>query len=116
MTVELPPTQAVVGRLMSSFDDLENAIQGAKRSLSQKSDIPESVFERLDSYQGILEKQRCLTKELANYVKDGNVSEVSRLVNLINGLSGMIIDDARQILGALSGGALLCANDEPIFC
>lgn len=116
MAVDIPETNSVVGRLMNSFDDLEHAIHGARASLSRKDDVPQSVFDRLDSYQGILGKQRSLTRELAQYVKEGNVGEVGRLVNLINGLSGMIIDDARQILTALSSGLAPGADDEPVIC
>lgn len=92
----------IIERLFSSFIDLEDAIHSAKATLAKKRDVPAEVFERLNSYDGILLKQRILANELKAHIKRGNWNEVSRHVSLINGLSAMIRDDARAILSSLS--------------
>ena len=94
--------EGIVDRLFSSFIDLEKAIDSARKSLEKSSSaVPAEVFERLDSYGGIINRQRQLTEELAGYVRNGDLDEVMRHVTLINGLSGMIIDDAHAILASI---------------
>ena len=92
----------IINRLFQSFQDLEKAIGGAKKTLEEKEDVPPEVVERLNSYDGILEKQRGLAKVLCEHIQEGNWDEVSRHVGLINGLSAMIRDDARAILSSLA--------------
>jgi hypothetical protein len=92
----------IIDRLFSSFADLEQAIQSAKTTLSKKQSVPSEVIERLNSYDGILAKQRRLAVELCEHINKGNWDEVSRHVSIINGLSAMIRDDARAILSSLS--------------
>ncbi len=92
----------IVDRLFASFTDLEQAIESAKSTLASKAAVPQEVITRLQSYDGILSKQRNLANRLCEHIKNGNWDEVSRHVSLINGLSAMIRDDARAILTALS--------------
>lgn len=92
----------IVERLFASFNDLEQAIEGAKSTLASRAEVPEEVIARLKSYDGILSKQRSLAVQLCEQIKNGDWDEVSRSVSLINGLSAMIRDDARSILAALS--------------
>ena len=44
----------IIDRLLSSFTELESAIASAKSTLRAKDNVPEEVFERLGSYDGIL--------------------------------------------------------------
>lgn len=92
----------IVQRLFTSFVELEQAIHSAKDTLEKKGNVPTTVIQRLNSYDGILAKQRLLASELCEFINKGNWDEVSRHVNLINGLSAMIRDDARAILSSLS--------------
>ena len=92
----------IIERLFASFVDLEQAIHSAKATLSTKASVPREVFDRLNSYDGILMKQRMLANELRCHMDRGNWNEVTRHVNIINGLSAMIRDDARAILSSLS--------------
>ena len=96
---------SIIDRLFASFSDLEQAIGSAKNTLSQKGNIPEEIMKRIESYDSILEKQRGLASSLCEHINAGNWDEVSRHVNLINGLSAMIRDDARAILAAISGNS-----------
>ncbi|RMD86402.1 MAG: hypothetical protein D6808_03415 [Candidatus Dadabacteria bacterium] len=94
---------SVLERLFSSFTELEQAIGSAKASLEKRDFVPESIIERIRSYDEILEKQRSLAVKLCDHINKGQWEEVARHVNLINGLSAMIRDDAKAILRALSG-------------
>ncbi len=102
----------IVARLVKSFADLENAIEAARTNLINLDNVPAEVIARLDSYHSIIDKQRELTKNLKELVCSGNVSEVGRHISLINGLSGMIIDDAKGILSGLSGDDSLLPEEE----
>lgn len=92
----------IVERLFASFSELEQAITGAKTTLGSKAAVPQAVLDRLNSYDAILGKQRGLARKLCDHMSSGNWNEVSRHVNLINGLSAMIRDDARAILSSLA--------------
>lgn len=91
----------IIERLFSSFTELETAIESAKKTLRSKGQIPGDILARLDSYDGILAKQRGLASSLCQHISTGNWDEVNRHVGLINGLSALIRDDARAILTAL---------------
>ncbi len=90
--------KVIINKLFESFDSLENAILNAKKTLSKKSDVPKDILDRIDNYEEILNKQRLLALSLNNHSKNGNWDEVSRHIKLINSLSTMIRDDAREIL------------------
>ena len=107
----------IIDRLYASFQDLETAIESAKSTLAKKKNVPEEILERLNSYDGILAKQRGLASELCGHIEHGNWDEVSRHVSLINGLSAMIRDDARAILSALTEDNQASEEDEDMnFC
>ena len=95
-------SSTIIERLFSSFSDLEQAIASAKATLASKESVPGEVFQRLNSYDGILAKQRHLAGVLCQHISQGNWNEVTRHVNLINGLSALIRDDARAILSSLA--------------
>lgn len=105
----------IIERLFASFGELEKAISSARATLSTKESVPEEIVKRLDSYDGILEKQRNLAQQLCEHINNGNWDEVSRHVGLINGLSAMIRDDARLILSSLSTNNSV-DEDEMNFC
>lgn len=107
----------IIDRLLSSFEELEQAIGSAKVALLQKGRMSPEILERLDSYDGILAKQRGLAESLRSHLAVGNWDEVNRHVSLINGLSAMIRDDARAILGALSlNSDVERTDDSANFC
>ncbi len=107
----------IIDRLFASFTELEGAIQSAKKTLSQKESVPSAVIARLNSYDGILAKQKGLAQELCQFISQGNWDEVSRHVNLINGLSAMIRDDARAILQSISTNTDAPGDDDSLnFC
>ncbi|MCI5064432.1 hypothetical protein MRY87_01760 [bacterium] len=102
MTMQDHEENGIINRLFQSFEDLEKAIVGARKTLEEKEGVPEEVVKRLSSYDTILEKQRTMATELCSSIKAGDWGEVTRQVGLINGLSAMIRDDARAILSSLS--------------
>ena len=107
----------IIERLFASFAELDKAIVSAKKTLASKESVPPEVIKRLDSYDGILLKQKTLAKELCEHIASGNWDEVNRHVGLINGLSAMIRDDARAILAALSSAPDKATVDEDMnYC
>ena len=90
--------QTVIKRLFESFGELERAIESAKKTLESKTEPPTEVLNRIKVYEDIVLKQRKLATELCAHATLGNWQEVSRHVQLINALSGMIRDDAREVL------------------
>lgn len=88
-------------RLFDSFAELENAISSAKKTLERKSNCSLDLLDRVQNYEAILKKQRALAADLAIHVVKEDWKEVSRHVQIINGLSTMIRDDAREILSGL---------------
>jgi hypothetical protein len=91
----------IIQKLFQSFTELEDAIGSAKCTLAKRGEIPAEIMERLNSYDGILLKQRNLAHELCTHINQGDWDEVSRHVGLINGLSAMIRDDAKAILSLI---------------
>ena len=106
----------IIDKLFSSFADLEKAIESAKDTLKKRDSVPHEIIDRLNSYDGILEKQRKLANELCGFISQGDWNAVSRHVSLINGLSAMIRDDARSILGALSLNSDPAEEEDLHFC
>ena len=106
----------IIERLYASFTDLESAIESAKNTLAQKASAPEEVIKRLDSYGGILAKQRTLASQLCEHIKNSEWDEVTRMVSLINGLSAMIRDDARAILTSLAVNSDPKTDEEVTIC
>ena len=102
----------IIERLFSSFSDLEKAITSARGTLEQRDFIPQEVIKRLHSYDSILAKQRKLAEELCVHINNNDLSEISRHVGLINGLSSMIRDDARAILASLSANPEANAEED----
>lgn len=106
----------IIERLFSSFEDLEQAINSAKKTLAERESIPEEIVERLRSYDDILLKQRNLAQKLCYHIQHGEWDEVSRHVGLINGLSAMIRDDARAILSSISLNSDQKSDDSAVIC
>jgi hypothetical protein len=106
----------IIDKLFKSFGDLEEAIGAAKVTLAKKESIPAGVLARLDSYGGILSKQRTLAAELCEYINQGNWEEVSRHVSIINSLSAMIRDDARAILSSFDMNSDPKEEEDFNFC
>ncbi|OVE79638.1 hypothetical protein BVY02_02645 [bacterium J17] len=90
--------KVIIKRLFESFSELEKAIESARETLEKKENPPVELLERISSYEGILAKQRSLATALCGHASLGNWDEVARHVKIINGLSSMIRDDAREII------------------
>lgn len=95
--------EQLVTRLYNSFSDLERAIDSARLTLRNKEGVSDEIFRRLDTYEEIIARQKGLAEELREHIDMGNVEEVTRHVIIINSLSGMIIEDAKEILTSLGG-------------
>ncbi len=106
----------IIERLFQSFSELEQAIEGAKNTLKTKENVSKTVLNRLDSYGGILQKQRDLAGVLCEHIANKNWEEVNRHVTLINSLSAMIRDDARAILTSFSANSDTAEDEDYTFC
>ena len=89
----------LIDRLFQSFTELERAIVSAHTILSRKTPENKELIDRIEAYENILVKQRSLATALCGHACLENWLEVARHIKLINGLSEMIRDDARDILG-----------------
>ena len=95
-----------INKLFSSLDDLENAINNAKKILIAKNSS-KNLLMRLDSYSEILSKQRALANTLCEKIKTNEVESISRIVSIISGLSFMLRDDTKEILSSTRFGSTL---------
>ncbi len=91
----------VITKLLESFTELEGSIRSAKLALTKRENPPQELLDRVANYERILEKQRVLATEMWRNVASANWSEASRHVKLINALSSMIRDDAREVVSGL---------------
>lgn len=90
----------IINRLFESISELENAIASARVTLAGNKKNAAPLLEHIEIYQDILAKQRNLATALCGHAALGNWHEVTRHVKLINGLSYLIRDDAREVLGS----------------
>lgn len=91
----------VISKLLESFTELESSIRSAKLALTKRENAPQELVDRVENYERILQKQRVLASELWKHVGNSNWGEVGRHVKLINALSSMIRDDAREVVTGL---------------
>ena len=102
----------ILSKLKESILQLEDNIEAAKKVILKKPERVQYV-ERIESYESMVLKQKKLTLELEQLLSDKNTKQddVTRVVNLINGLSEMIKDDARLLLRELSRGGSMSEED-----
>jgi hypothetical protein len=122
---------SIIDRLVESLSELAQTITAARQALAQRAAPPATILQRLDQYEVLLDKQRELASSLCRLCNhpgpqtddslpsdesmgseqsgqtEGPAApalweDVARHVRLINGLSTMIRDDARDILASLS--------------
>ncbi|MGI6681190.1 MAG: hypothetical protein ACOX3T_06905 [Bdellovibrionota bacterium] len=82
--------------LLNSINNLENAISAAEDKLSAGKKI-HKYTSRFDSYRRICDMQRRFSEEVFYLKAINNTSEIIRKVELINGLSAMILDDLKSL-------------------
>ena len=88
----------VISRIFESFQDLEQALDNAHKTLEQCENPDQAVIDRINQYEQVLQKQRSLASDLCGYACLNDWSEVVRHIKLINFLSTMIRDDARELV------------------
>jgi len=91
-------------KLTHSIKELEDAIDNASQNIQKnpkKSNHP--ILERLNEYKTIVLKQKIYVNQLSKEVENENHDEIYRLVNIINGISNIIKDDAREVLSNMHG-------------
>ena len=108
----------VIDRLYTSLSSLERSIQSARTTIERRGGVSVEIQSRLSSYDEILAKQRTQADALVEAMARGAWDEVGRLVEIINGLSGMIRDDARAILTAIvkKSESTVAHEDQSNYC
>lgn len=93
----------ITERLTRSIECLEESIDDVYNNLDLKGQLSTQLRERLVSYKKICKMQLRFTSQIRQQLQAENFHEVTRLTNLINGLSAMILDDVRSIISSLAG-------------
>lgn len=88
----------VLVELENSLAELEKAVSMARDSLRAQKDIPEWVFNRLEQYMKLIEKQKSLARQLS---KESSFEEINTIAEKINILSSMIADDSTELVATL---------------
>ncbi|MCB0335383.1 MAG: hypothetical protein KDD62_03735 [Bdellovibrionales bacterium] len=88
-------------KLFGSLKTLETTIENVYERLASKENVSDKVLERVASYRKICDMQKRFSIQLEQKLGEKKYEEVARLVKLINGLSAMIMDDARLILSGI---------------
>ena len=107
----------IIERLFESFIYLETSINTTKQALERRGDVKaRGLLKRINEYNDILQKQRSLASGLCHHMAAKNWVEVARNIKLINALSSMIRDDAREILIELQPRQLSNNEEEESSC
>ncbi len=94
-------TSIAIKRLFESFSELDSAIRGLRATTERNGQGNKVLDGRIRVYEEMLNKQKALALALCAYATLGNWNEVTRHIRLINGLSTMLRDDARELLSGL---------------
>jgi hypothetical protein len=92
----------VLDKLLDSIQDLEQSITSAQRALLTDGNYHQDFFDRLRQYESMLLTQRQLADKLNVSMRKGEWEEVARSVRMINGISTMLRDDAKQVANLLA--------------
>lgn len=102
-----------IAKLEKSIAHLEVAVFAARERLAQKFGVKHPTVMRLNEYLPSIQEQRKYIEQLQEAIKIQNFDEVSRLVVLINSISYMIKDDARDVLLEMQG--IACEIDKDVL-
>ena len=105
----------VLDRLLESLNELENSIAAAQRAVLKGGARPE-IEARLRQYEAMLLRQRQLAVSLDELISQNEWEAVNRSVRLINGISSMLRDDAREVVATLSGSGILRNEGSDLGC
>jgi hypothetical protein len=105
----------VLDRLLESLNELENSITAAQRAVLKGGVRPE-IEARLRQYEAMLVRQRQLAISLDELISQNEWEAVNRSVRLINGISSMLRDDAREVVATLSGSGVLRNEGSDLGC
>jgi hypothetical protein len=105
-----------IKRIFESFRQLDHALNIARKSLDRCEEPPQDLLSRISAYEDILEKQRNLATAMCGYASLENWEEVHRHIKLINGLSAMIRDDAREAATVKQHEAGVASDEPAMLC
>ena len=105
-----------LGKLLSSFKELEKTVKEARKTLESKGHNSPKLLQHISSYEETLIKQKTLTAMLLGYASEKNWKEVGRHLKIIGGLSATMRDDAAAILLAKKTMDLDTTGTKRIAC
>lgn len=88
-------------RLKESISYLEESIHSAMSAMKGRG-ASGGTLNRIQEYFKLVEAQKKYIAELEKKIVDNDLSDLSRLVSLINGISGMIKEDAKTLLDEIT--------------
>jgi hypothetical protein len=89
-------------QLFNSFERLEQSIAAAREVvLEQGQDGNGNLIARLEEYEKVLASQRSYAENMCRHAARKEWYEVSRHIQIINSLSRMIRDDAREVISGV---------------
>ena len=106
-------TQRTMSKLEQSIQHLEISVTAAREKIAQKYGVKHPTVVRLDGYFPSILGQKKYVQELSKALENQNEDEVSRLVSIINSISLMIKEDARDIFLEMQG--IACKTDKDLL-
>jgi len=102
----------VLRRLSQAITQLEEAVWAAKETIESKPEYPIEAIERLDHYLNIVAQQRYSLLTISDLIDQGDFESLTQEVSKVNGLSAMIREDAKELLGVLANPDLKVVRPE----
>jgi hypothetical protein len=94
--------QTVLDKLKESIDSLDQSVSSALLALEKKQADPKKIS-RVHEYKTLIVTQKQYVTELETKILANDLSELDRLVSIINGISALIRDDAKCLAEEISG-------------
>lgn len=104
---------SIIEKLNQSVDSLEYSIHTAAKSIVSKYGEDHTASKRLQQYSSAINSQRSYIENLNQAVQNNNLDETYRLIQIINGISTLIKDDARALVECLYNNS--CEIDKDVL-
>lgn len=104
---------ALISQLAQSIKSLELTIDAARECIAEKHGESHPIVIRLDNHFLSIARQKKYIQQLKQAIMRGNINEMYRIANIINSISAMIQDDAREIVLEMNGTT--CTPDKDLL-
>lgn len=103
--------QITVEKILLSINQLEKAVEMARRSIESSKLARPQLLSRLDCYTQVVKKQRELAQQLAQSRAAQDWDEAHRLASLIRGSSQFMAGEMQVVIGMLHSGKSVAKNN-----